>query len=96
MESNYSAPPPFLAEKVVVSILMAWKIEVDILFPVDQVLGRSCLISLGTIFFVSESKQHILATLWLFSKVLMFGARNGAYMALKQCLSLTLVLSDPS
>lgn len=68
VESNYRAPSPFLTEKGVVSILMACEIEVDILFPVDQVLGRSCLISLGTIFFVSESKQHILATLWLFQR----------------------------
>lgn len=59
VESNYGAPPPFLAEKVVVSILMAWKIEVDILFPVDQVLGRSCLISLSTIFSVCVKANNI-------------------------------------
>lgn len=59
METNYRAPHPFLAEKVVVSILVAWKIELDILFPVDQVLGRSCLISLGTIFSVSVKANNV-------------------------------------
>lgn len=70
--------------------------EVDILFPVDQVVGRSCLIGLDKFFFCECESKHTLATLWLFSKVVMFGARNGAYMALKQCLALTLMLSDPS
>lgn len=59
VESNYRAPPPFLSEKVLVSILLAWKIEVDISFPVDQVLGRSCLICLGTIFSLSVKANSI-------------------------------------